>query len=198
MRYDLDWLIDNFEKGKRIKYLFFWGHQKSKSGELTSSCFSQWWESPFVIDNIRYNTAEHWMMAQKALLFDDTEIYNKIMTVKSPAEAKVLGRQVRNFDDIIWNSKRFDIVVQGSLQKFLQHKDLKEFLLNTKERVLVEASPVDRVWGIGLTVNSNRAENPKHWNGLNLLGFALMEVRDIIKKENVSNVRLSELKKSNN
>lgn len=190
MRYDLDWLIDNFEKGKRIKYLFFWGHQKSKSGELTSSCFSQWWESPFVIDNMRYNTTEHWMMAQKALLFEDTEIYSKIMTVKSPAEAKVLGRQVRNFDDIIWNSKRFDIVVQGSLQKFLQHKDLKEFLLNTKERVLVEASPVDRVWGIGLTVNSNRAENPKHWNGLNLLGFALMEVRDIIKKENVSNVRI--------
>lgn len=62
----------------------------------------------------------------------------------------------------------------------------------------MEASPVDRVWGIGLTVNSNRAENPKHWNGLNLLGFALMEVRDFIKKENVSNVRLSELKKSNN
>jgi ribA/ribD-fused uncharacterized protein len=176
-------LIDNFEKGKQIKYLFFWGHQKSKSGELTSSCFSQWWTSPFIVENVRYNTAEHWMMSQKALLFNDREIYEKIIVAKSPAEAKKLGRQVSNFDEAIWNAKRFEIVIKGSLDKFTQHKDLKEFLLNTKERVLVEASPVDRIWGIGLTVDSEKAENPKCWNGLNLLGFALMKVRDIIRKE---------------
>ena len=181
MIYNLDWLIDTFEKGKRTKYLFFWGHQKSKSGDLTSSCFSQWWTSPFFVDKIKYNTAEHWMMAQKALLFADTEIYNKIIVAKSPAEAKNLGRQVRNFDDTIWNDKRCEIVVNGSLQKFGQNKDLKEFLLNTKDRVLVEASPVDRIWGIGLSADSDKAENPKRWNGLNLLGFALMEVRDILK-----------------
>lgn len=183
MTYNLDWLIDNFESGKRTKYLFFWGHQKSQSGELTSSCFSQWWESPFIVDKIKFNTAEHWMMAQKALLFDDKEIYNKIIIAKSPAEAKALGRQVRNFDDKTWNNKRFDIVVRGSLEKFTQQKDLKEFLLNTKERVLVEASPVDRIWGMGLTADSEKAENPKQWNGLNLLGFALMEARDIIRNE---------------
>ena len=182
MTYSLEWLIENFEKGKRFKFLFFWGHQKSKSGELTSSCFSQWWTSPFVVENVRYNTAEHWMMAQKALLFNDRETCEKIIVAKSPTEAKALGRQVNNFDEATWNSKRFDIVVQGSLAKFTQHKDLKEFLLNTKERVLVEASPVDRIWGIGLTANSEKAENPKRWNGLNLLGFALMEVREIIRK----------------
>ena len=188
MTYDLEWLIDNFEKGKRTKYLFFWGHQKSKSGDLTSSCFSQRWTSPFVVNKVKYNTAEHWMMAQKALLFGDNEIYEKIIIAKSPAEAKSLGRQVRNFNETVWDTKRFEIVVEGSLQKFSQHKDLKEFLLNTKERVLVEASPVDRIWGIGLSADSDKAENPKRWNGLNLLGFALMEVRDILKNEQVRTV----------
>ena len=181
MTYNLDWLIDNFEKGKRIKFLFFWGHQKSKSGEKTSSCFSQWWTSPFIVDNVKYITAEHWMMAQKALLFDDKEAYKKIIAAKSPVEAKALGRQVQNFNETTWNQKRFEIVVNGSIQKFLQHDDLKKYLLNTKDRILVEASPVDRIWGIGLTSESEKAENPKRWNGLNLLGFALMEVRDKLK-----------------
>lgn len=181
MVYNLEWLTGQFESEKRIKYLFFWGHQKSKSGELTSSCFSQWWASPFTVDGVKFNTAEHWMMAQKALLFDDKEIYEQVIMAKSPAEAKALGRQVRNFDEATWNNKRFEIVLKGSLEKFTQHEDLKAFLLNTKERVLVEASPVDSIWGIGLAADSDKAENPKLWNGLNLLGFALMEVRDIIK-----------------
>lgn len=182
MTYHLDWLIDIFEMGGRIKYLFFWGHQKSISGDLTSSCFSQWWASPFFVDNVKYNTAEHWMMAQKALLFSDIETYHKIIVAKSPAEAKTLGRQVRNFNDSIWNDHRFEIVVKGSLQKFEQHHDLKTFLLNTKDRVLAEASPVDRIWGIGLSADSDNAENPRSWPGLNLLGFALMDVRDMLKE----------------
>ena len=98
------------------------------------------------------------------------------------AEAKALGRQVSNFDETTWNSKRFDIVVQGNIEKFTQNKDLEEFLLNTKESVLVEASPVDRIWGIGLAVDNEKVKNPKTWNGLNLLGFALMEAREIIRK----------------
>lgn len=181
MTYNLDWLTDNYEKGERIKYLFFWGHQKDRSGNITSSCFSQWWSSPFIVDGIKYTTAEHWMMAKKALLFDDKEVYDKILLAKSPAEAKELGRQVRNFEDSMWNEKRFKIVVDGCLQKFTHHQDLKQFLLNTKDRVLVEASPIDRIWGIGLTADSDKAENPKQWNGLNLLGFALMEARDLLK-----------------
>jgi len=182
MTYNLQWLIENFEKGKRVKYLFFWGHQKSKSGELTPSCFSQWWTSPFIVGNIKYNTAEHWMMAQKALLFNDTDSYHKIINAESPAEAKALGRQVKNFDENTWNEKRFDIVVAGSVHKFGQHNELKAFLLNTKDRVLVEASPVDQIWGIGLTADSGKAKNPKLWNGINLLGFALMKTRDILNK----------------
>ncbi|MBD3839888.1 MAG: NADAR family protein [Epsilonproteobacteria bacterium] len=183
MKYTLNWLIElEKEEHKRIKYLFFWGHQKTKNGELSSSCFSQWWDSPFNVDNVKYNSAEHWMMAQKALLFDDKETYEKIILARTPAQAKALGREVKNFNDLLWNEKRCDIVVQGNVEKFTQNEELKTFLLNTNDRILVEASPVDTIWGIGLTSDDKNVENPQKWRGLNLLGFALMEARDILQK----------------
>ena len=181
MAYDVDWLTSAVEKKERVKFLFFWGHQKSKSGDLTAACFSQWWGSPFFVDEVRYATTEHWMMAQKALLFNNLDIYQQVLAAKSPAEAKALGRQVQQFDNDVWNRHRMAIVVRGNLAKFQQHKDLQDFLLNTQERVLVEASPVDRIWGIGLAADDERAENPRQWQGLNLLGFALMEVRDLLR-----------------
>jgi ribA/ribD-fused uncharacterized protein len=178
MQYSLAWLLATVEKKNRVKFLFFWGHQKSKTGEITAACFSQWWAAPFVVEGVRYSTTEHWMMAQKALLFDNAEIYQQIIAARTPAEAKALGRQVRHFDEAVWNAHRTAIVVRGNLEKFRQHPDLQEFLLQTKDRILVEASPVDSIWGIGLAADNARAENPRQWNGLNLLGFALMEVRD--------------------
>ena len=181
MQYSLDWLLDNAQRKNRMKFLFFWGHQKSKSCAVTAACFSQWWGSPFTIEGVRYATTEHWMMAQKALLFANADIYQQIIAAKSPAEAKALGRQVRNFDEAVWNARRLAIVVRGNLEKFRQHPDLQDFLLNTKDRILVEASPVDSIWGIGLAADDARAENPRQWNGLNLLGFALMEVRDALR-----------------
>ena len=164
------------------KFLFFWGHQPSKDGIITKTCFSQWWESAFVVEGIEYNSAEHWMMAKKALLFDDETIFKKIIEVKSPAEAKKLGREVQNYNDEIWLKKRYQIVKEGNFHKFSQHHDLKEFLLNTKDRILVEASPVDAIWGIGMASDHQDINNPKKWRGLNLLGFALMEVRDELRK----------------
>lgn len=179
MPYTLDWLLTTLDTGQRPKYLYFWGHQRSKSGDITASCFSQWWVAPFVIDGITYATAEHWMMAQKARLFDDNEdVFQRIIAAKTPAEAKSLGRQVHGFDDATWDTQRLDIVVRGNFAKFSQHPELRDFLLHTKDRVLVEASPVDRIWGIGLAADDERAQNPRRWDGLNLLGFALMEVRD--------------------
>jgi ribA/ribD-fused uncharacterized protein len=159
------------------KFLFFWGHQPSKDGIITKTCFSQWWVSPFVVDGITYKTAEHWMMAKKAELFDDNEILEKIIQANSPAEAKKLGREVKNYDDALWLANRNEIVKQGNLHKFSQHSDLKAFLVNTKERILVEASPVDAIWGIGMASDHKDVLNPEKWRGLNLLGFALMEVR---------------------
>lgn len=163
------------------KFLFFWGHQPNKDGKITKTCFSQWWLSPFKAEKITYKTAEHWMMAKKAELFEDQEILEKILKADSPAEAKKLGREVRNYDDKIWLKNRYKIVKQGNYLKFSQNADLKTFLLNTKERVLVEASPVDPIWGIGMASDHKDVLNPEKWRGLNLLGFALMEVRNELK-----------------
>ncbi len=180
MENTLENIISCFEKGKKLKYLFFWGHQPSADGSITKSCFSQWWVCPFVVDGKRYATAEHWMMAKKAVLFDP-EMIEKILDAKSPDQAKRLGRMIKNFDAKIWDEHKFEIVVEGNFQKFNQHKTLKEYLLNTKDRVLVEASPVDKIWGIGMAVDHQNIENPKLWKGENLLGFALMDVREKLK-----------------
>ena len=180
MRYNLEYLIKRFERKEKLKYLFFWGHHKNKSGQITASCLSQWWVSPFVVDNVVYPTAEHWMMAQKALLFDDMESHQRIIAACTPAEAKKLGRQVVNFKEEVWAKNRYDLVVAGNLEKFGQHPQLGRFLSDTGNKILVEASPYDRVWGIGMAADDAKAGNPKLWNGLNLLGFALMEVRDQI------------------
>lgn len=175
--YNLEWLLS---KKEGVGYLFFWGHQKSE--KITVSCFSQWWEASFVVEGVEYLTAEHWMMAQKALLFKDEESFQKIIESKTAKEAKSLGRTVKNFDDETWKSKCFEIVVQGNFHKFSQHEELKYFLLNTNNQVIVEASPVDKIWGIGLKKENPKCLNPRTWNGENLLGFALMDVRDLLKK----------------
>ncbi|WP_020405462.1 NADAR family protein [Hahella ganghwensis] len=171
-----DDLVDYVNQGNRVKYVFFWGHQKPKSG-VGKTCFSQWYDSPFESDGITYQTAEHYMMAEKARLFGDPQAAEKVIAAGTPGEAKKVGRGVRGFDDKIWQKHRFNIVVKANLLKFSQNPELKEFLLSTGKRVLVEASPVDRIWGIGLAADDNAAENPNRWKGLNLLGFALMEVR---------------------
>ncbi len=171
-------LIAAIDSGYRPKWLLFWGHKHSKDGSLGKTCFSQWWDGhPFEVDGIAYRTAEHFMMAEKARLFGDEKTCARVLEAASPAEAKKLGRLVGNFDEQAWLAARNDIVVRGNEAKFSQHPHLKDFLLGTGDRVLVEASPVDRIWGIGLAATDPGAEDPKQWRGLNLLGFALMEVR---------------------
>ncbi len=179
MKYSIQQLINS---PQQQKFLFFWGHQPSKSGEITSSCLSQWWESSFIENGVIYKTAEHWMMAQKALLFNDYTIYHKIGEVQTPGEAKKLGREVTGFIPKLWDQKKYEIVVRGNLLKFSQNEELKSFLLSTKNRVLVEASPVDQIWGIGMAADHPEVTTPYNWKGENLLGFALMEVRDLLTK----------------
>ncbi len=179
MKYTIQSIQDT---GKKLKFLFFWGHQPNKDGSIGKSCFSQWWESDFKVDGVLYKTAEHYMMAEKARLFNDDIHLQKILECKSPAAAKKLGRKVENFDPAIWDEQKFQIVVQGNLAKFSQNQSLKAFLLTTKNRIIVEASPRDRIWGIGMGASNEKAENPNAWRGKNLLGFALMEVRDQLNK----------------
>ncbi|RKE52771.1 NADAR family protein [Sphingobacterium detergens] len=179
-QYDIKWLTDRFENGDTFKFIFFWGHTNKQNQEIGKFIFSQWYESPFTVNNITYKTAEHWMMAQKALLFDDKKNFEKIINCNKPGEAKELGRQVIGYDDRIWNERKFEIVKLGNIHKFNQHPELAIYLLNTESRILVEASPVDTIWGIGMSQDDSDIENIYCWPGQNLLGFALMEVRDFL------------------
>ncbi|MFD5750601.1 NADAR family protein [Streptomyces sp. NPDC127033] len=176
-------LAERVQGGEAVKYLHFWGHTPRRDGALGPSCLSQWWPSPFTVDGVEYATAEHWMMANKARLFGDEKAEHAALCAANPALAKKAGRLVRGFDQTVWERERYGIVVAGSVHKFGQDAALRTYLLTTGERVLVEASPMDRIWGIGLASDDERAADPARWRGLNLLGFALMEARDRLRAD---------------
>jgi ribA/ribD-fused uncharacterized protein len=179
-------LRDKFNLGEFFKFLHFWGHQAPADGSITKSCFSQWYEAPFEAEGIIYRTAEHFMMASKARLFNDQAALEKILKSANPGAAKACGREIAGFVEDIWERQRFNVVVQANLLKFSQHPSLCEFLLRTGTKILVEASPTDRIWGIGLSASDPNADNPNHWKGSNLLGFALMSVREKLQKQAAS------------
>ena len=174
MKYSVDWLKEQAD----TEFLFFWGHQPSKDGSIIKACLSQWWLSDFVKDGVKYITAEHYMMANKAKLFNDMEVFEKVLTKTSPKDVKDLGRQIKNFDAVVWDSQKYQIVKGGNYLKFSQNESLKQFLIQTKNKVLVEASPADAIWGLGMAEDNMKIKNPSEWRGENLLGFALMEVRN--------------------
>jgi ribA/ribD-fused uncharacterized protein len=178
--FDVESLKAAVHTGCHPEFLFFWGHT-AKSTIIGKHVLSQWWPASFSIDGQMYPTAEHYMMAEKAKLFGDDQAYVNILATPSPSQAKALGRRVRGFDEKLWIAQRFPIAVRGNTAKFEQNTELKHWLMNTENLVLVEASPVDKVWGIGLAASDERALNPRSWRGLNLLGFALMKARGILK-----------------
>lgn len=182
MKYNNDWLIRKYKTKEKLNFTFFWGH-KGEPGNVTKSCFSQWWPSAFTDGTHTYATAEHWMMAGKARLFKDPATEQEILQTSDPATAKKLGRKVANFDTAVWDAEKFSLVVQGNLLKFSQHPKMQEFLISTGDTIIVEASPLDRIWGIGMGANHEHAANPLLWKGQNLLGYALMEVRDQLKQQ---------------
>lgn len=180
--YDLNNLISDYKSGKNLEYIYFWGHHPKKDGGITKSCFSQWWKSSFDVGHAKYLFMEQYMMAEKARLFGDKEIEGKIMSCNNPNEIKGLGRKVRGFDENIWNNIKYSIVVNGNYNKFMQNEKLKAYLLSTEDKILVEASPYDNIWGIQMSENDEEIKNPELWRGENLLGFALMEVRNEIRR----------------
>ena len=175
-----DQLVEAEARGDRLKFVFFWGHTPRSDGELGPHVFSQWYESSFSVDGLAYPTAEHFMMASKARLFGDTEIETQVLAAPSPGAAKALGRRVRGFDSATWDANSLDIVTTGSIAKFDADQDLRAYLVGTGNRVLVEASPVDRIWGIGLAADDRDATVPSAWQGKNLLGIALMRARAVL------------------
>lgn len=154
------------------KYYFFCGGR----------C-SQWFKSTFMVDGIEYNCVEQFMMAQKALFFDDYEKFKAIMNTKDPKAQKNFGRLVNNYDDAIWSEVRYSIVLRGNMAKFTQNDELKRYLKSLAGKVIVEASPYDTIWGIGLGMDDPRRFDESKWRGTNLLGKALMEVRDKLLEE---------------
>ena len=179
MTYSKEWLIAH--QTEKTEFILFWGHQPSKDGSISKTCFSQWWQAPFTVENAVYLTAEHWMMAEKARLFKDETIEKAVLSTEKPAAVKALGRKIKDFDPSVWDAHKREIVVKGNVHKFEQNLELKAFLLATGNKIIVEASPVDAIWGIGLSPENPKALNPATWQGENLLGFALMEVRDLLK-----------------
>ncbi len=143
-----------------------------------ASPFSQWFPCRFEVEGVAFTCAEQFMMHGKATLFGDTEVAARILAASHPREHKALGRKVAGFDDAVWKRERVRIVKDGNRAKFTQNDELLALLLSTKGTTLVEASPYDKIWGIGLSENDPRAMDPAQWNGQNLLGVVLTELRD--------------------
>jgi ribA/ribD-fused uncharacterized protein len=161
---------------------YFWGHT-AKDDAIGKHVLSQWLVAPFDVAGTNYLTAEHYMMAEKARLFGDENRRTRILSAATPAEAKKIGRTVKGFNDALWGARRFDIVRRGNLAKFSQHASLRNWLIAQEDGVFVEASPVDAIWGVGLAADDADIHDPGSWRGLNLLGFALVAVRRILKAE---------------
>lgn len=181
-KYSIKWIKELFLEKKELNYTMFWGHQPAPDGSITKSCFSQWWKSEFRSSITTYCCMEQYMMAKKAELFGDEEIRQQILQCGEPKQIKALGRKVRNFDEEVWNEVKYSIVLNGNYHKFTQNKELREFLLSTGDNIIAEASPYDGIWGIRMKQTDKDSLNPLKWKGENLLGFALMEVRDEIRR----------------
>lgn len=157
------------------QFTFFWNEASGPK-----QCLNQWYRRPFVHKFFEFRSAEQAMMAEKALLFGDIGTLHEILECGTPRAVKALGRQVRNFNQEIWNKHKLDIVYQINMSKFSQDADALANLLSTMGTTLVEASPYDTVWGIGLAEVDRRCMDRSMWRGENLLGQALMMVREAL------------------
>lgn len=153
------------------RFVFFWGGWPS-----------QWCKSTFRVDGVTYNCCEQFMMAEKARVFNDVVRLAQILHARSPREQKALGRKVADFDESVWNGICRDVVYRGNLARFTQNEDVAARVLATTDKTIVEASPKDPIWGIGLAATDPDAQDPSRWRGTNWLGIALMQVRESIRK----------------
>jgi ribA/ribD-fused uncharacterized protein len=154
------------------KYFFFWKHR-----------LSQWHIVDFTVDSYTYNCCEQYMMQRKALLMGDFEAAAEIMLEKNPANHQALGRKIQGFNQDLWNANKYQIVRDGNMARFTQSAKCRELLLATGDKILVEASPYDKVWGVGLADSDTDILDETKWKGENLLGKVLTEVREIIKSD---------------
>jgi ribA/ribD-fused uncharacterized protein len=161
------------------RLILFWGEWPS-----------QWSPARFVFDGTEYNCCEQYMMAEKARVFGDDATLQKILGSTSPRQQKAMGRKVRGFEGALWNEVCRGIVYTGNLARFSQNPDHRDLLLATGMKTIVEASPVDRIWGVGLAPGDPRAADPSQWCGTNWLGIALMQVRDTLRQVELTDTDL--------
>ena len=171
-----------YSQGRVFRYTLFWKLEPSPDGLITESCLGQWWKSDFWSVAHTYCCMEQFMMEQKAELFGDETIRQQVLESQTPKQMKALGRKVRGFDQTVWDQAKYSIVLNGNWCKFSQNRKMRDFLLSTGDSILAEASPYDGIWGIRLSADSPDAQAPGKWRGQNLLGFALMEVRDELRR----------------
>ncbi|MDE7476850.1 MAG: NADAR family protein, partial [Lachnospiraceae bacterium] len=181
-KYSVEQVRKDYQAGKKLKYCMFWKPQPDTDTRVDKGCLSQWQSSSFFSDNGSYCCMEQFMMAQKAELFGDSDILKQILSCKDPKKIKALGQKVKHFDESVWSKTKYAIVLNGNYMKFSQNPQMKKFLLQTSDKILVEASPYDGIWGIKMDEANKDAQNPLKWRGQNLLGFALMEVRDVLRQ----------------
>jgi ribA/ribD-fused uncharacterized protein len=143
---------------------------------------SNWYLSDFSVDGVSFSSMEQYMMYQKAVVFKDKDIASKILKTDDVERIKEYGRQVSNYNDTVWNGVRQIVIYKGLLEKFKQNEKLKKALLDTGDDILAECAVSDKVWGIGLSMKDSNKNDIKAWRGQNLLGFALMLVRDELRK----------------
>lgn len=165
---------EEYLKAGGDRYVFFWKNPFSQQYVSEFTCISVVDED---LDIKTYNCVEQFLMSEKALLFEDKESFDKIMESKSPKVQKELGRNIRGFKNKKWNHMKVKISLAGNMAKFTQNPNLRQHLLNTGTKTIVEASPSDDIWGIGIGIQDPKIGQPKRWKGQNLLGKVLMETR---------------------
>jgi ribA/ribD-fused uncharacterized protein len=154
-------------------HIYFWG-----------SIYSNWYICNFKSTEHEFNCSEQYFMYHKAFHFDDNEIAQQILLEKNPRKQKEFGKKVKNYSDEEWSKHRYTVMCCALILKFKQNPDLMEQLLNTGNKIFVEASPYDCVWGVGLAEDNDLILDEKNWRGQNLLGKALCETREYFRKQN--------------
>jgi ribA/ribD-fused uncharacterized protein len=162
----------------RPEILLFYDH--SVTDQITETYLSQYYPCKFEKDGITYTSVEQYMMAEKAKLFGDEETRIEILNTNDPRKCNSLGQKVKNFNQTVWDKNKEKIVSHGNTEKFLQNRELRNYLLSTKNKILAKASSTDNIWGIGLDKNNPDSLDPQKWEGQNLLGFAIMNSRSFI------------------
>jgi len=182
MTYSTPWLLDQIAVGLQPEYIYFWGHRPLPD-RIGPSCMSQWFAAGFEHDGQYFPTAEHWMMYHKALVAGDRKSAAAVLADPNPRTVKAIGRKVRNYDDKLWATRKYPIVIEGNVMKFGASRKLQDYLLGTGNAILVEASPYDDQWGIGMgKEEAEHLHDPAQWRGTNLLGWALMEARERLRR----------------